>query len=184
MTGGDWDHTLWGGELPDRNWIDAATPETPVWMPRLDGHMALANTAAMRAAGIDEEVADVPGGEIVRDAAGRPTGIFKDNAMQLIDRVCPLPGLAQRLASSPNRSVRRERPLRWSMAGIEARTERSRRSGSSELNRRRAGCWIGTVANGSRQALGGTLAEPVLGAGCTGLRLYFLYSVDILRPAG
>jgi predicted amidohydrolase YtcJ len=100
MTGGDWDHTLWGGELPDRNWIDAATPETPVWMPRLDGHMALANTAAMRAAGIDDDVADVPGGEIVRDAAGRPTGIFKDNAMQLIDRVCPLPGLAQRLEAT------------------------------------------------------------------------------------
>ncbi len=97
ITGGDWDHTLWGGELPDRAWIDAVTPDTPVWMSRLDGHMALANTAAMRAAGVGDDVKDVPGGEIVRDAAGRPTGIFKDNAMGLIDRAAPAPTLAQRL---------------------------------------------------------------------------------------
>jgi predicted amidohydrolase YtcJ len=97
ITGGDWDHTLWGGELPDRNWIDAVTPDTPVWMARLDGHMALANSAAMRAAGVGDDVQDVDGGEIVRDAAGRPTGVFKDNAMGLIDRVAPEPTLAQRL---------------------------------------------------------------------------------------
>jgi predicted amidohydrolase YtcJ len=97
ITGGDWDHTLWGGELPDRHWIDAATPKTPVWMPRLDGHMALANTAAMKAAGVGDGVKDVPGGEIIRDAAGRPTGIFKDNALSLIDRAAPEPSLSQRL---------------------------------------------------------------------------------------
>jgi predicted amidohydrolase YtcJ len=108
VTGGDWDHTLWGGEtsassvesLPDRAWIDAATPNTPVWMQRLDGHMALANTAAMRAAGVGDDVKDVAGGEIVRDAAGRPTGVFKDNAMALIDRAAPEPTLAQRLAAT------------------------------------------------------------------------------------
>ncbi len=53
ITGGDWDHTLWGGELPRRDWIDAATPNHPVWVNRLDGHMALANSAALRAAGRD-----------------------------------------------------------------------------------------------------------------------------------
>lgn len=100
ISGGDWDHTLWGGELPDRAWIDAATPATPVWMQRLDGHMALANTAAMRAAGVGDDVQDVPGGEIVRDAAGRPTGIFKDNAMALIDRAAPSASLAQRLEAA------------------------------------------------------------------------------------
>ncbi|HET7697373.1 MAG TPA: amidohydrolase family protein, partial [Vicinamibacterales bacterium] len=68
ITGGDWDHTLWGGELPRRDWIDAATPDHPVWVNRLDGHMALANTAALRAAGIADTVAEVAGGEIVRDA--------------------------------------------------------------------------------------------------------------------
>ena len=46
ILGGDWDHTLWGGELPQRDWIDAVTPNHPVWVNRLDGHMALANSAA------------------------------------------------------------------------------------------------------------------------------------------
>ena len=55
ITGGDWDHTLWGGELPRRDWIDAVTPDHPVWVNRLDGHMALANTAALRAAGVADE---------------------------------------------------------------------------------------------------------------------------------
>ncbi|MCK5331904.1 MAG: amidohydrolase family protein, partial [Candidatus Marinimicrobia bacterium] len=66
LTGGDWDHTLWGGELPTRAWIDSVTPENPVWINRLDGHMALANTLALRAAGIDANTADIEGGTIVR----------------------------------------------------------------------------------------------------------------------
>jgi predicted amidohydrolase YtcJ len=97
ITGGDWDHTLWGGELPSREWIDAVTPDNPVWINRLDGHMSLANTAALRAAKVGDDVKDVPGGEIVRDNAGRPTGIFKDNALSLIDRAEPDPTLQQRL---------------------------------------------------------------------------------------
>lgn len=91
IDGGDWDHTLWGGELPTRDWINAVTPDNPVWVNRLDGHMALANSAAMKAAKIGDDVKDVAGGEIVRDKAGRPTGIFKDNAMSLIDRAQPSP---------------------------------------------------------------------------------------------
>ncbi len=97
ITGGDWDHTLWGGELPSRDWIDAVTPDNPVWVSRLDGHMALANTAAMRVAKFADDVKDVPGGEIVRDKSGRPTGVFKDNAMSLIDRVQPDPTMQQQL---------------------------------------------------------------------------------------
>jgi predicted amidohydrolase YtcJ len=90
ITGGDWDHTLWGGELPRRDWIDAATPNHPVWVNRLDGHMALANTAALNAAGVRDDVTDVGGGEIVRDANGRPTGLLKDNAMSLVEsKVAP-----------------------------------------------------------------------------------------------
>jgi predicted amidohydrolase YtcJ len=89
ITGGDWDHSLWGGELPSRDWIDASTPNHPVWINRLDGHMSLANTAAMKAAGVPDDVKDVDGGEIVRDAAERPTGVFKDNAMGMIDRAEP-----------------------------------------------------------------------------------------------
>ena len=97
ITGGDWDHTLWGGELPTRDWIDAVTPDNPVWLNRLDGHMSLANTEAIRAAHVADDVKDVPGGEIVRDSAGRPTGVFKDNALSLIDRAVPDPTMQQRL---------------------------------------------------------------------------------------
>ncbi|MCA1585511.1 MAG: amidohydrolase [Acidobacteria bacterium] len=89
ITGGDWDHTLWGGELPRRDWIDAATPKHPVWVNRLDGHMALANTAALDAAGVARGVRDVGGGEIVRDRRGELTGLLKDNAMSLVDPKVP-----------------------------------------------------------------------------------------------
>ncbi|GIV36703.1 MAG: hypothetical protein KatS3mg032_1082 [Cyclobacteriaceae bacterium] len=88
ITNGDWDHQNWGGELPDRSWIDSVTSKHPVWVNRLDGHMALANTAALVAMGITENVKDIPGGTIVRDSRGRLTGIFKDNAMSLV-RVPP-----------------------------------------------------------------------------------------------
>jgi hypothetical protein len=89
ITHGDWDHTSWGGELPTRHWIDSVTPDNPVWINRLDGHMNLANTAALKAAKITTSTPDIAGGEIVRDANGEPTGILKDNAMGLIGSVLP-----------------------------------------------------------------------------------------------
>jgi len=88
IMGGDWDNQNWGGQLPERGWIDKVTPDHPVWVNRLDGHMSLANSAALKAAGIDDRVKDVPGGAIER-SKGRITGIFKDNAMAMIDRVVP-----------------------------------------------------------------------------------------------
>jgi len=91
IVGGDWDHTLWGGELPRRDWIDGVTPDHPVWINRLDGHMALANTAALRAARVADDVKDVQGGEIVRGARGVPTGLLKDNAMDLVAAKVPPP---------------------------------------------------------------------------------------------
>ena len=91
ITGGDWDHTLWGGELPQRAWIDAVTPNHPVWVNRLDGHMALANSAALRAVGLDREVKAVYGGELIRDASDDLTGLLKDNAMALVDSKMPPP---------------------------------------------------------------------------------------------
>ena len=75
ITAGDWDHENWGGELPTRAWIDSITVDHPVWINRLDGHMCLANTAALKAAGISDRVKDVAGGSIVRDKAGKLTGI-------------------------------------------------------------------------------------------------------------
>src|SRR5262249_10872655 len=84
VPGGDWDHTLWGGELPTREWIDSVAPEHPVWVNRLDGHMSLANGVALKLAGITRATKDIPGGAIVRDRKGEPTGVFKDNAMSLV----------------------------------------------------------------------------------------------------
>lgn len=91
ITGGDWDHTLWGGQLPTREWIDQVTPNNPVWINRLDGHMALANSAALEAAGVTSQTAEIEGGTIVRDDSGEPTGVLKDNAMQLVARAVPAP---------------------------------------------------------------------------------------------
>lgn len=91
IRGGDWDHTLWGGELPRREWIDSATPANPVWINRLDGHMALANSAALKAAGVTRDTKEIAGGEIVRAKSGEPTGVLKDNAMSLVDAVVPAP---------------------------------------------------------------------------------------------
>jgi predicted amidohydrolase YtcJ len=96
ITGGDWDHSLWGGELPRRDWIDSVTPNHPVWINRLDGHMSLANSAALKAAGVTRAAKDVAGGEIVRVSNGEPTGLLKDNAMSLVDRVVPEPSNAMR----------------------------------------------------------------------------------------
>lgn len=86
---GSWDHELWGGELPTRDWIDKDTPDTPVFVTRLDGHMALANSAALKLAGIDEKTPDPAGGTIVRDQAGRPTGVLKDLAQDLMTQSIP-----------------------------------------------------------------------------------------------
>lgn len=88
-TGGDWDHTLWGGELPTHQWIDSITPNNPVWINRLDGHMGLANAVAMRAASVSRSTQSESGGTIVRDAAGDATGIFKDNAQGIIGGAIP-----------------------------------------------------------------------------------------------
>ncbi len=91
VTGGQWDHELWGGELPRRDWIDSLTPESPVFVSRLDGHMGLANSRALELAGVTAETPDPPGGTIVRYADGRPTGILKDAAQSLVYRVMPSP---------------------------------------------------------------------------------------------
>ncbi|MGH7538604.1 MAG: amidohydrolase [Gemmatimonadales bacterium] len=93
ITGGDWDHTLWPGQpLPRREWIDSVTPHTPVFLERLDGHQALANRAALQAAGVTKQTPAPPGGEILHDArTGEPIGIFKDQAMGLVYRAVPAP---------------------------------------------------------------------------------------------
>lgn len=82
IIGGDWDHERWpGAPLPTHDWIDSVTPNNPVLLSRLDGHMLVANSVAMKAAGVTREMKDVAGGTIVRDKAGNLTGVFKDEAM-------------------------------------------------------------------------------------------------------
>ncbi len=98
ITGGDWDHTLWKrAPLPRREWIDSVTPNNPVFVDRLDGHEALANSAAIRAAGVTKDTPTPPGGEILRDPrTGEPIGIFKDQALGLIGKAVPEPSPEQR----------------------------------------------------------------------------------------
>lgn len=89
---GLWDHQNWTpAVLPTHELIDAITPDNPVFVWRLDGHMALANALAMKLAGLDRNTKDVPGGEIVRDKDGNPTGVLKDHATSLVERVMPPP---------------------------------------------------------------------------------------------
>lgn len=101
IIGGDWDHERWpGAPLPTREWIDSVTPNNPVFVNRLDGHMGVANSAALRAAGITKNTAPIPGGEIVRNPrTGEPTGVLKDNAMDPVYDAVPAPSEAQRDAA-------------------------------------------------------------------------------------
>ncbi|MEM9879322.1 MAG: amidohydrolase [Pseudomonadota bacterium] len=89
ILGQSWDEYRMGGQLPSRDWIDAVTPDTPVAVPRTDLHLVLANSKALQLAGIDKNTPNPAGGEIERDEDGEPTGILKDNAKLLIERVIP-----------------------------------------------------------------------------------------------
>jgi len=91
IQGGGWNHENWTpSELPTAKMIDEATRDNPVLLTRLDGHMALANTAAMKLAGVSKSTPDVEGGIILRDKDGNPTGIFKDAALnRYFDKVIP-----------------------------------------------------------------------------------------------
>ncbi|MFN2532867.1 MAG: amidohydrolase [Pyrinomonadaceae bacterium] len=86
ITGGDWDHERWpDAKLPTKELIDSFTPNTPVFVNRLDGHMALANSLALRLAKVTRQTLDPPGGVIVRDPkTGEPTGILKDAAQGFV----------------------------------------------------------------------------------------------------
>jgi hypothetical protein len=91
ILGGDWDHERWpGAPLPRREWIDSVTPNNPVFVSRLDGHMGLANSLALKAAGITRATKPIPGGTIVRDPrTGEPTGVLKDEAMNPVYAALP-----------------------------------------------------------------------------------------------
>ena len=90
ILGGNWDETKWNpSNMPTRDLIDALTPDTPVFVSRYDGHMGLANSLALRLAGITAHTPDPPGGSVVRDAHRNPTGALKDAATDYIYKVIP-----------------------------------------------------------------------------------------------
>jgi len=98
IKGGDWDETKWNPpDLPTKALIDPVTPDNPVFLGRYDGHGAVANSAALRLAGITAQTPDPPGGVIVRDAQGNPTGVLKDAAKELVIKVIPPLSHEQRL---------------------------------------------------------------------------------------
>ncbi|HEY7683813.1 MAG TPA: amidohydrolase [Gemmatimonadales bacterium] len=141
ITGGDWDHERWpGSPLPRREWIDSVTPANPVLLSRLDRHMALANSLALRAAGITRLTPDIQGGVIVRDRVSHePTGILKDRAKAPVALVIPPPSDAQvdaalrramHLAASRGITAVASMSVEWAqVAGL----FRARRSGELSL---------------------------------------------------
>ena len=101
ILGGRWDETKWPKpELPTKDLVDPVTGDTPIFVERYDGHEALANSVAMKRAGIDAKTPDVPGGVVMRDASGNPTGVFKDAAMTLIYKAIPPMTHEQRLRAA------------------------------------------------------------------------------------
>jgi len=98
---GNWDHEQWtGAPLPTKELIDPLTPDTPVFVTRLDGHMALANSVALKLAGVTKSTKDPDGGFIVRDTLGEPTGVLKDAAMSLVYRKVPAANFEEKLAAA------------------------------------------------------------------------------------
>jgi predicted amidohydrolase YtcJ len=101
ITGGDWDHERWpDAKLPTKDLIDNFTADTPVFVSRLDGHMALANSVTLKLAGVTRETPDPPGGAIVRDKNGEPTGVLKDAAMGYVWKVKPPATFEEKLTAA------------------------------------------------------------------------------------
>ena len=102
VTGGDWDHERWPDtKLPTKELIDSFTPDTPIFVNRLDGHMALANSLALKLAGVTRQTLDPPGGVIVRDPkTGEPTGVLKDAAQSFVWKVVSPSTFDEKLAAA------------------------------------------------------------------------------------
>ena len=97
LTGGNWDHTLWASkELPTRQDLDRVTGDHPAFLDRIDGHIAVVNSAALKAAGVTGKTEPPQGGAIDLDAQGEPTGILRESAQGLVDKVIPPPSAEER----------------------------------------------------------------------------------------
>ena len=91
IIGRGWDHTVWGNQFPTRSDLDKIAPANPVFLVRVDGHVAWVNSAALKLAGVDQTTVNPEGGEIERDAAGEATGILKETAQGLVAKLIPPP---------------------------------------------------------------------------------------------
>lgn len=88
ITGGGWDHTLWPDKrFPNHQQLDAVAPKNPVILTHISGHVAVANSLALKSAEIDKRTPNPPGGEIERDALGEPTGMLKEYAAMALVKV-------------------------------------------------------------------------------------------------
>ncbi|MGH9734160.1 MAG: amidohydrolase [Candidatus Acidiferrales bacterium] len=100
ILGGHWDETKWDPpQLPTKEIIDKVAPDTPVFVMRYDIHMGVANSLALQLAGITAATPEIPGGTIIRDAQGNPTGALKDAAMHYMFKVIPPLSHAQRISA-------------------------------------------------------------------------------------
>ena len=98
LTGGNWDHTLWTDKtLPTRQDLDTVTGGHPTFLDRIDGHISIANSAALAAAGITGKTKAPQGGAIDLDANGEPTGILRESAQGLVSKVIPPPSHDERM---------------------------------------------------------------------------------------
>lgn len=95
VQGGEWNNDAWGGELPNKSWIDSVTGNHPFAISRYDGHMILANSLAIQKAGVNEKTSTPFGGFIGKNNEGALSGIFKDEAQNLIQKAIPEPTAAQ-----------------------------------------------------------------------------------------
>jgi predicted amidohydrolase YtcJ len=98
VSGGDWDNQRWSIKtLPRKEWLDEFSQDTPVFLQRFDGHMGIANSLALRLAGISDASPQPDGGVVEKDpSTGEPTGILKDTAMNLVNSVMPPLSFEQR----------------------------------------------------------------------------------------
>jgi predicted amidohydrolase YtcJ len=117
ITGRGWDQTRWpGGEFPAHGPLSTAAPAHPVQLTRVDGHASWVNAAALAAAGITRDTADPPGGAILKDRHGEPTGVLIDLAQELVRRVIPDPSDEQ-IEAAIERAV--QTCLRVGLVGVQ-----------------------------------------------------------------
>jgi len=100
VIGRGWNQVLWDSKaFPAKKTLDEVLPDKPVYLVRIDAHAAWVNSKALALAGITKDTIDPPGGEIIRDERGEPTGVLIDNAMYLVQQKIPAPSTADKRAA-------------------------------------------------------------------------------------